>query len=109
MMINILLLQNLISKTAENFAARLAQVNLATKSDIANFVKKTDFDGKLKHLNKKVISNRTKYLPIKNKLKNLQTLDSSLFFGQSYFFNDGAQLYSIFQPLYHTLKRLSDT
>ena len=43
MMINILLLQNLISKTAENFAARLAQVNLATKSDIANFVKKDRF------------------------------------------------------------------
>ena len=26
--------------TAENFAARLAQANLASKSDIANFVKK---------------------------------------------------------------------
>ena len=28
--------------TAENFAARLAQANLARKSDIANFVKKAD-------------------------------------------------------------------
>ena len=27
--------------TAENFAARLAQVNLGSKSDITNFVKKT--------------------------------------------------------------------
>ena len=33
----------------------------------------------------------------------------SLFIGQSYFFNDGAQLYLIFQTLYHTLKRLGDT
>ena len=28
----------------ENFAARLAQANLASKNDIANFVQKTDFD-----------------------------------------------------------------
>ena len=30
--------------TAEIFTARLAQANLASKGDIANFVKKTDFD-----------------------------------------------------------------
>ena len=30
-----------------NFAARLKQANLASKRDIANFVKKTDFDNKL--------------------------------------------------------------
>ena len=29
--------------TAENFATRLGQANLASKSDITNFVKKTDF------------------------------------------------------------------
>ena len=40
--------------TAETFAARLAQVNIATKSDIANFVNKTDFNGKFKNLNKKL-------------------------------------------------------
>ena len=32
---------------AESFAARLQQAKLASKSDIANFVKKTDFDDKL--------------------------------------------------------------
>ena len=32
--------------TAKTFAARLVQANLASKSDIANFVKKTDFDDK---------------------------------------------------------------
>ena len=39
--------------TAGGFAAILAQTNLASKNDIANFVKKTDFDDKLKYLNKK--------------------------------------------------------
>ena len=43
--------------TAENFAARLTQVNLASKNDISNFIKKTDFDYKLKNLSKKVTPN----------------------------------------------------
>ena len=34
---------------AENFVSRLKQANLATKSDIGNFVNKTDFNEKLKH------------------------------------------------------------
>ena len=34
--------------TVENFPARVAQANLAAKSDIANLVGKTDFDDKLK-------------------------------------------------------------
>ena len=71
--------------TAENFAARLAQTNLASKSDISTFVKKTDFDDKLKNLNKNVTSNKTKYLLVENKFKKLQTFESSLFIGQSYF------------------------
>ena len=54
-MINILLLNKL---TSENFAARLAQVNLTSKNDIVAFVKKRDFDDKLKNLNKKVTSNK---------------------------------------------------
>ena len=35
--------------TSEKFSARLKQANLASKNDIANFVKKTDFD-KLKNV-----------------------------------------------------------
>ena len=31
----------------DNFAVRLAQANVATKGDIADFVKETDFDNKL--------------------------------------------------------------
>ena len=44
---------------SENFAARLAQTNLARKHDIANFVKKTDFDAKLNNSIKNVTSNKT--------------------------------------------------
>ena len=40
---------------AEYFAARMAQANLASKNDIANFVKKSYFDDKLNNLNKKKI------------------------------------------------------
>ena len=39
--------------TAENFAARLAQANLVTK---------TDFDNKLSLPNRKITSNKTKHL-----------------------------------------------
>ena len=53
--------------TAENFASRLKQANL---------VAKTDFDGKLKSLNQKSNSNKTKYLLAENELQKLQTFDS---------------------------------
>ena len=62
-MVNISLIQTL---TAGGFAARLVQAKWADKSDIANFVKRTDFDHKLKSLNKNVISNKTKQLLVEN-------------------------------------------
>ena len=37
---------------AESFTARLAQANLLKENNLANFVKKTDFNYKLKDLNK---------------------------------------------------------
>ena len=40
-----------IKLTVENSPSRLKQANLATKGDIADFVKKTDFDHELKNLN----------------------------------------------------------
>ena len=40
--------QELNKLAAENYTARLAQVNLVSKNDIANFVKKKGFDNKLK-------------------------------------------------------------
>ena len=52
--------------TAENSTARLAQANLAIKCHIANFIKKTDFDDKLKNLNKNITSNKTKHVLVEN-------------------------------------------
>ena len=54
--------------TAENFAARLKQANLVTK---------TDFDDKLKSLNQEINSNRTKHLVPENELKMLKTFGLS--------------------------------
>ena len=51
--------------TRENFAARLAQANLITK---------TDFNAKLSNLNKKVTSNKTKYLVVENELKKIRNI-----------------------------------
>ena len=95
-MINILLLQNKL--TLENCVARLKQVNL---------VNKTDFHDKLKISNRKITWNKTKYVLVKNEFKKLETFDSSLFIGQSYFNNDGVQLYLIFQPIYKTITTFS--
>ena len=39
---------------ADNFAARFAQGKLATKDDIVDFGKVTEFDDRLKELNEKV-------------------------------------------------------
>ena len=75
--------------TAEMFAARLKEEDLADKSDIANFVKK---DLNLKNLNKKITSDKTKHVLVESELKKLQTFDSSLFIGQSYFNNDKDQV-----------------
>ena len=57
--------------TAEIFAARLAKANLVSKSDIANFVRKRDFDDKLKHLNKNVNPNKTKHVLSENESNEL--------------------------------------
>ena len=55
--------------TSETFTPRLAQAILASKSDIANFVKKTDFDDKLKKLNENITSSKTKHLLVENVLQ----------------------------------------
>ena len=50
--------------TAETFTARLVQANLASKNDISNFLKKKNFDDKLKTLNNKITSNKTKQVVV---------------------------------------------
>ena len=52
--------------TSENFAARLKQAELATKIEIVDLVKKTDFDDKLKNINTKIASNKTKHVLVEN-------------------------------------------
>ena len=60
--------------TSESFAARLAQANSANKNDTANFVKKRDFDDKLKNLSKKVTLNKEKYILIENELTKIRDI-----------------------------------
>ena len=50
---------------SENITARLKQANLASKNDTASFIKKTDFENKLKNL----------YIcfPLNPQLRNLNT------------------------------------
>ena len=62
--------------TAENFAARLPQANLLTK---------TDFDDKLINLNEKTNSNKTKSLIVENEFKKSETFDSLYLHGKSHF------------------------
>ena len=54
----------------ENFAKRLKQATLASKSDIADLVKKTDFDEKLTNIYKRFASNKTKHVEVKKKLND---------------------------------------
>ena len=57
--------------TSENFTTKLAQANLANKSYIANFVKNTDFQGKLNNLNENITSNKTKHTLVENEFNEL--------------------------------------
>ena len=60
---------------------------------------KTDFDAKLLSLNRKITSNKTKHVLIKNELNKLKTFDSGYFIGKSHFEEDGTQNYLVFQPV----------
>ena len=64
------------TSAADDFNARLAQVNLITK---------TNFDARLSSLNKKTTTNKTKHLLVENELKKLKIFDSSCFSCKSYF------------------------
>ena len=88
MMKNILLPQNLAARV---FNARLTQANLITK---------IDFDDKLKRLNHKVNSNKTKHLLVENELKKPQLFDLIYFRGKSHFEEDGTQNDLVFQSMY---------
>ena len=84
--------------TAESFDLRLKQANLINKRNFAN---------KLSSFNKRINWNKTKHVLVKHELKKLKTFDSGIFIVQSYFNNDEAQLYLIFQPIYRTTTTFS--
>ena len=86
--------------TAENFKARLVQANL---------VRKTGFCAKLKSLNKKVNSNKTKRLLVENELKELQTFGTGYFRGKNYFDDVGTQIFLLIQPMNKYFKKISNT
>ena len=76
--------------TAKKFAARLKQANL---------VDKTDFDNKLTSYNRRITSNKTKYLEVQKKLNSLITNGYNFFLGRMYFTsNNGSQSTFAFQP-----------
>ena len=74
----------------ENFASRLLQANTVTK---------TDFDMKLSNLNKKITSNKTMHWLVENGLKKIEKFDSIYFRRKSYFEDDGAQNWLVFQTV----------
>ena len=97
--------------TSGNFASGLAQANFASKNDIANFVKKTYFADKLKNLNKKATSGKTKHVLVENELnelsekfKLLSAKHYTFFIGKVYFTsNDGSQNMFVYQPEFNAL------
>ena len=61
-----IIIQEFYKLKTDNFTATLKQANLASKNDIDDFIKKTDFDDKIKYLNKNLTSNKIKCVLIKN-------------------------------------------
>ena len=89
--VNILLLKNFTKVTSENFTARLKQTNLASKGDIANFVKKTDFDNKLKE----VTSNENELNELSKKVKGISTKGLSKVLIIKFSIVNGAKYFSL--------------
>ena len=83
--------------TTRVFNARLEQANVITKAG---------FDSELSRLNRKITSNKSKHLLIKNELKKLTTFDSSYFIGKHHF-KDDIHSYLVFQSMYRYFKRIS--
>ena len=82
--------------TTERFAARLKQANL---------VDKIDFDNKLTSFNRRITSNKTKYLEVQKKLNSLITKKYNFFLGRIYFTsNNGSQNIFVYQPTLDTLE-----
>ena len=98
--------------TAENFAARLKQINLASKSDIDNFVKKTDFGNKLRD----VTSNKNELNELSKNVRAISTtgltkklINTFILNGAKYFSLEIFQNYLLFIPTKKYIKYFSGT
>ena len=69
-------------------------------------MKKTDFDTKLISVNRKIKSNKTKHVLVKNKLKKLKTFDLRYFRGKNHFEENSTQNYLLFQSINRYFKRI---
>ena len=65
---------------------------------------KTNLDAKLSSCNRKIASNKSKHLLVKNELEKLKTFYSIYFRGKSHFEEDGTQNYLVVQPMYRYFK-----
>ena len=72
------------------FNAKLAQINLVTK---------TYFNNRMTSINRKTVLNKTKNLVIEKELKKLKAFDLSYFRGKNHFDEDSTQNWFIFQPM----------
>ena len=84
--------QEINKLTSENFTARLKQSNLASKIDIANFLKKKDFNNKIKDVtsNKNELnelSKRVKAILIKDLINKIIILNEAKYFSLKIFQN----------------------
>ena len=79
----------------------MKQASLASKSDVANFVKKTDFDNKLKD----VTSNKSKLNELSEKFKAISTKGLTKDLINKFSILNGAKYLSlgIFQKYFHHL------
>ena len=75
----------------EMLDAKIRNKELVDKSDINKFIINSDLDKKIETL-----ATKAELKAQQNKIVKLQTYDSNLFIGQSYFFSDGLQNLLIF-------------
>ena len=71
-----------------------------------DFIRKPDFDFKLKGISDRVTKNKTKYLLLENELKKIQKFEAAYFRGKSHFEENGTQNYLVFQPVYRYFRRI---
>ena len=92
---------------AEKFGKRLKQANSGKKKDTTDFVKNTDFDNKLKSINKKITSKNVEteknLNDLAEKVKLTSTKRWNVYLGKMYFTGNGGyqSFFVFFQCLIH--------